>query len=103
MTISVKDTGSGISTEAQEHIFEKFYQVKNSYVNRNHEGTGIGLFIVKQLVDIHGGNIVLNSQLGVGSEFIITLPIKVVDEYPDASENNDDIDYLTQLEFSDFN
>ena len=103
VTISVKDTGSGISTEAQEHIFEKFYQVKNSYVNRNHEGTGIGLFIVKQLVDIHGGNIVLNSQLGVGSEFIITLPIKVVDEYPDASENNDDIDYLTQLEFSDFN
>ena len=34
---------------------------------------------------------------------LIELPIKVVDEYPDASENNDDIDYLTQLEFSDFN
>ena len=100
--IIVKDTGVGISTEAKQHIFEKFYQVRNSYSTRNFEGNGLGLYIVKKLVELHKGTIILESQLGVGTTFVIQLPISIVDEYPDKNDE-DDINYLAKLEFSDMN
>ncbi|MDO5003952.1 MAG: ATP-binding protein, partial [bacterium] len=71
--IVVKDTGIGISKENQKHIFDRFNQV----VDKNSErkgGSGLGLTIVKQLIELHDGNISLKSKLGVGSEFTIVLP-----------------------------
>lgn len=100
--IIVKDTGVGISTEAKQHIFEKFYQVRNSYSTRNFEGNGLGLYIVKKLVELHKGTIILESQLGVGTTFVIQLPISIVDEYPDKNDE-DDINYLAKLELSNMN
>jgi PAS domain S-box-containing protein len=72
--ISVRDTGIGIPQDKIRMVFERFQQVDKS-LTRNHEGSGIGLSLVKSLVEMHGGNISLNSQIGCGSEFIIELPL----------------------------
>ena len=76
--ISVKDDGIGIQQEQLELIFERFRQVDKSFT-RNREGSGIGLSLVKALVDMHKGNITVNSQLGKGTEFIVELPIDVIE------------------------
>ena len=73
--IKVKDTGIGIPKDKQELIFERFGQV-DSNLSRQAEGTGIGLSLVKLLVNILGGTIGVESELGIGSTFIITLPVK---------------------------
>jgi len=66
MVLSVSDTGSGISVEKQSRLFERFF----SYDETSHvRGTGIGLNLVKELVDMHGGSIQVNSEVGVGSTF----------------------------------
>ena len=75
--ISVKDNGIGIPKDKQNRVFERFGQVKNKMKTES-EGSGIGLFLVKHLVELNGGKIDLNSELGKGSEFIITLPNKTV-------------------------
>lgn len=102
--ISVKDTGIGIPKEKQESIFERFVQVDKS-LSRNRHGSGIGLSIVKSLVEMHGGSICLESEPGHGSEFIIELPAKVIQEDHTSSKGPD---YLGQvntdrikIEFSD--
>lgn len=77
--ISVKDTGIGIPEDKLTVIFERFRQLDISLA-RNHCGCGIGLSLVKSLVDIHGGTISVESKLGQGSEFIIELPVKLVEE-----------------------
>ncbi|WFA07990.1 MEDS domain-containing protein [Tissierella sp. Yu-01] len=71
--IIVKDNGIGIPTEKHQSIFNRYEQVDKS-LRRECEGSGIGLSIVKALVEIHGGSIILNSELGKGSEFIVELP-----------------------------
>lgn len=76
--IVVKDTGKGIAKEKQELIFERFRQADELYI-RNHEGSGIGLSIVRSLIEMHGGEIKLNSNLGEGTEVIVTLPIKILE------------------------
>jgi len=76
--ICVKDTGPGIPDEEFENIFEEFRQVDGS-VTREHGGTGLGLAIAKKLVEIHGGRIWVDSVIGKGSEFYVTLPLKAVD------------------------
>lgn len=73
--LQVTDTGKGIPTEAQEYIFDEFRQVDGSY-NRTQGGTGLGLAIVRKLAQAMGGTIQLESQLGVGSTFRVTLPLK---------------------------
>jgi signal transduction histidine kinase len=73
--IKVTDTGIGIPKEKREIIFEKFGQV-DSNLSRQAEGTGIGLSLVKLLVGALGGTIEVESELGEGSTFIITLPAK---------------------------
>lgn len=73
VNISVKDTGIGIPDEMKELIFDRFIQVDKS-INRNREGSGIGLSLVKSLVEMHNGSISVNSVIGQGSEFIISLP-----------------------------
>jgi signal transduction histidine kinase len=77
VVISIKDTGLGIPNDKQQIIFERFRQVNKS-LNRRHEGSGIGLSIVKSLVKMHGGYISVKSELGQGSEFFVELPAQVL-------------------------
>lgn len=71
--IIIRDTGIGIKEENFNLVFDRFRQIDKSFT-RNHEGSGIGLSIVKSLVEMSGGTISLISEYGKGSEFIITLP-----------------------------
>jgi signal transduction histidine kinase len=73
--IRVEDTGIGIPPEAQKRVFEAFWQVDGSSTRTVTSGVGLGLSIVKQLTDLMGGSITLDSQLGVGTVFTVTLPI----------------------------
>lgn len=75
--VRVRDTGIGISEEDREKIFLEFSQVDGS-LSRRHEGTGLGLALSKKLVEMHGGKIWVESELGVGSEFIFSLPAEPV-------------------------
>ena len=74
LIIRVKDNGIGIAPEEVEHIFKRFYRVKNDQT-RHIDGTGLGLPIVKSIVEAHNGSISVSSQPGVGSTFIVRLPI----------------------------
>ena len=73
--IHVNDNGRGIPKESLDYIFERFYRVDESRC-RNSGGTGVGLTICKSIVNLHGGDIKVISELNKGSEFIVTLPIK---------------------------
>lgn len=98
--ISIKDEGQGISPKDQEFVFNRFVQANQG--NNESKGSGIGLELVNHLTKLHGGNISLKSEIGVGSEFIITFPIKKVkieDESHELVKRNK-IDQL-EVEFSD--
>jgi PAS domain S-box-containing protein len=71
--ISVTDTGTGIPEDKQEKIFERFYQVDGS-LTRRYGGIGMGLAVVKRIIEMHGGRISVESELGRGSRFRVTLP-----------------------------
>jgi signal transduction histidine kinase len=71
--VSVADTGPGIPREELDRIFDKFYQV-SQVDKRKIRGTGLGLAISKALVQMHGGKIWVESELGKGSTFFFTLP-----------------------------
>ncbi len=71
---SVSDTGVGIAPEDQEAIFEEFRQVGSPYTQKR-EGTGLGLTLTKKFVEIHGGKIWVESEVGKGSTFTFSLPI----------------------------
>jgi signal transduction histidine kinase len=71
--ISVSDTGRGISAEAKPSIFERMYQAPEALDN-SRTGLGLGLYIAKELVELHGGRISVTSELGKGSTFTFTLP-----------------------------
>lgn len=77
--IQVKDNGIGIPEDKQEHIFERFGQV-DSLLSRQAEGTGLGLSLVKLLVNLLGGEITLESTVGKGSTFTVVLPACKVEE-----------------------
>ncbi|MGH3078606.1 MAG: HAMP domain-containing sensor histidine kinase, partial [Gaiellaceae bacterium] len=72
--ISVADTGPGIAAEDRERIFEEFQQTEAGLEQR--EGTGLGLALSKRLVELHGGRIWVDSELGAGSTFTFTLPTR---------------------------
>ena len=74
MQISVTDTGIGIEVDKQNSIFESFQQADGS-IDREYGGTGLGLAITKQLVELHGGEVWLQSTVGLGSTFYFTLPL----------------------------
>ncbi|BCZ44832.1 hypothetical protein psyc5s11_08990 [Clostridium gelidum] len=100
--ISVKDTGDGIPQDMLEKIFNTFTQVDASF-RRHAEGSGIGLSLVKSLVKMHEGEISVISQLGVGSQFTIKLPVKLIDSESNAHKDRD-LNYHvenTKIEFSD--
>lgn len=73
--VSVKDTGIGIDKENLTKVFDKFYQV-GERTHTDISGTGIGLSIAKEIVELHGGNIWAESEKGYGAKFIFTLPLK---------------------------
>ena len=73
LRIAVIDTGIGIAAENLQKLFQPFIQIDSS-LNRQYNGTGLGLTLVKKLVELHGGNVELTSELGVGSCFAINLP-----------------------------
>ena len=71
----VEDHGDGIPAEEQEKIFERFYR-RGSELRRETQGVGIGLSIVKHIVEAHGGKVLVASEVGKGSRFTIELPLK---------------------------
>ena len=72
--LEVQDSGPGIAAAHQQRVFERFYQVDDS-PRRAHEGLGIGLALVKELVELHGGRIALHSVEGAGCTFTVRLPL----------------------------
>jgi signal transduction histidine kinase len=72
--VSVSDTGVGIASEDQEAVFEEFRQVGTA--DKKVEGTGLGLTLCRKFVELHGGRIWVKSQLGAGSTFTFTLPVR---------------------------
>lgn len=78
--ISCTDTGCGISEEFQKHIFEPFAQEKDKDARTKYEGTGLGMSIAKQLIELQHGYIALESHLGFGTKFVIHVPFELGDE-----------------------
>lgn len=104
--ISVKDNGIGIPEDMQKRIFERFVQ-SSPLFTRTYEGSGIGLSLVKALVDAHGGSICVRSKVGVGSEFIVSLPNRLSKKDPTflksklmEDNNSYNVDRI-KIEFSD--
>jgi PAS domain S-box-containing protein len=92
--ISVTDTGIGISPADRDRLFQPFVQIDSS-LNRQYEGTGLGLALVKQMVELHGGYVTLESELGQGSCFSLHLPYSATD-----SQSCSPPDPLARPEFS---
>ena len=104
LLISVKDTGIGIPKEKQAMIFERFVQVDSSFT-RKCEGSGIGLALVKSLVEKHQGKIAVESEEGKGSTFIVSLPITRNEEEQKMHKmdigREEQLSYKCKVEFSD--
>jgi signal transduction histidine kinase len=75
VVIMVRDTGIGIRSDDMPRLFEKFTQFEHS-LSRRHEGTGLGLALAKQLVELHGGTIRVQSKVGFGSTFSVMIPVR---------------------------
>lgn len=89
----VKDDGIGMSEEFQKHLYDPFSQ-ERSKLGDTVKGTGLGLPIVKSLVDIMGGNIQVNSQLGKGTEFIVDLTVEIAEKDEEKEQNNTSVEDL---------
>ncbi|MFQ5769404.1 MAG: ATP-binding protein, partial [bacterium] len=74
MVVEVEDQGYGISEKSLPHIFDKFYRITDNENVKDISGSGLGLSLVKEIVEIHGGKVKVKSTLGKGSNFTITLP-----------------------------
>ncbi|EOG6177245.1 ATP-binding protein [Clostridium perfringens] len=103
--ISIKDTGIGIQKDKIDLLFHRFKKINNRLTKVN-EGSGIGVYIAKELVKINGGDMIVNSELGEGTEFIIKLPIKkneskVLDEIALTSCEIENREELYKVELSD--
>ena len=79
MVVTVADNGIGMSQEFQQHIFEPFERERTSTVSKV-EGSGIGMGIVKKLVGLMGGTVAVESKIGVGSKFTVTIPCRIASE-----------------------
>jgi len=105
VTISLKDTGIGIPEEMIETIFQRFKQLDNT-LSRNYGGSGIGLSLVKSLIEMHRGKIAARSQEGKGAEFLVSLPLNKIEveqctPYKENSFNHQNRVERITIEFSD--
>ncbi|MBU4185853.1 MAG: ATP-binding protein [Proteobacteria bacterium] len=75
LKIKIKDNGVGIPEEDKKKMFSKFFRASN-VTRMQTEGSGLGLFMVKNIINKHGGEITFSSEEGVGTEFVLTLPLK---------------------------
>ncbi len=91
-SLAVQDTGPGISKEDLEHIFDRFQQGDTS-IRRRFEGSGIGLALAKELAELHGGELLVESELGRGSSFTVRVPLP---EKPPVLSNEVSIDSSTE-------
>ncbi|SHK43679.1 PAS domain S-box-containing protein [Paramaledivibacter caminithermalis DSM 15212] len=102
--ISIKDDGIGIPEDEQQIIFERFKQVEST-LSRSKQGSGIGLSLVKSLVEMHDGTISVKSEYGKGTEFIINFPVRTILEENITKNNNFSINQTLieriSIEFSD--
>src|SRR5207302_6496915 len=99
LQVSVSDTGSGIAKEDQERIFERLFQIKAGDATTE-QGVGLGLYLCRELVQLHGGNIWVESEPGKGTTFFFVLPksqqllrsnVLIIDDDPDL------LDILRQI------
>ena len=105
VSLSIFDTGCCIPPEKLDHIFDRFYQADDSNI-RDHEGTGIGLALTKELVKLHYGEISVKSQPGMGTTFTVYLPggkrhlrrDEIVEEILSEKDNEDTSDKYPELE-----
>jgi signal transduction histidine kinase/DNA-binding NarL/FixJ family response regulator len=102
--LKVVDTGTGIPERELPHLFERFRRVEDAK-RRSHEGSGIGLALVQELVAMHGGSIIVESTLGVGTTFSVSLPFGrghlsnghlVVDSKPPVDAQRSSVAYLQE-------
>jgi PAS domain S-box-containing protein len=100
--ISVKDSGIGIERQNLDCIFNRFFQEDKS-LSRNAEGTGIGLSLIKSLVELHEGTISVESEINKGSVFKVVLPVKTIERNEIVKQNNsfDNKIESIKIEFSD--
>ncbi|MGL6108341.1 PAS domain S-box protein [Romboutsia sp.] len=102
--VSIKDNGKGIPKEKLDIIFDRFRQV-NSSLTKPCEGSGIGLSLVRSLIEMHDGRIWVDSEIGEGAEFIFEIPIRLVEHENDMAINNINISNnrieKCSIEFSD--
>ena len=95
--ISIKDTGIGIPSHELDKVFDRFYQVDSSQT-RDYEGSGLGMAVAKELVELHHGTISVESREGIGSTFIVRLPLGK--EHLRKEEIIDADDFITTKEDS---
>ena len=95
IVMSVADTGMGISKEDQTHLFSKFYQLKKTDEKIAVKGSGIGLYIVKGIVEAHGGTVWVESEVGKGTKISFTLPLKAKFEPEKPEETLPSHQFLT--------
>ena len=86
LLICVKDQGCGIPADVLPHVFEKFYRVPR-LEDADVPGTGLGLTLVREIVELHGGHVTAESQLGAGSSFSISLPLPLRHESSNMTKN----------------
>jgi signal transduction histidine kinase len=87
--LTVSDTGVGIPQEDLPHIFDRFYRVDKAR-NRLQGGSGLGLAIAKWIVQAHGGGIQVNSRVGEGTTFTVTLPVSQTQVIPAAAAEQEE-------------
>ena len=98
--ISIRDFGIGMSEKYLEKIFDRFIQVDNTMTRKN-EGSGIGLSIVKSFVSLHNGSISVKSKENEGSDFIINLPINLIEDKELFLYDSEVLDFNIKTELSD--
>ena len=105
LELAVIDTGIGIAAENIDKLFQPFIQIDGA-LNRQYEGTGLGLSLVKRLVELHGGQVGVTSELGVGSRFTMTLPctesqpIRASANFPSEADSSSNVPVLKTSEMS---